>query len=168
MSSYYVAAGQQRKGPYTLDELRGQGLGPDVLVWTEGMGDWQPASSVSELAPLFGPPVPPGPGFPPPPAPPSMQYASSMTGVPPYNQADVNSKKVMAGVMGILFGGLGIHKFVLGFSGTGAIMLCVTVLSCGLAGMVMGPIGLIEGIIYLTKSDQEFYRLYMVEKKQWF
>jgi TM2 domain-containing membrane protein YozV len=168
VSSYYFAAGNDRKGPFTLEELRGQGVRPEMLVWTEGMADWQPASSVPELSPLFGPPVPPGPGFPPPPPPPSMQYASPMTSAPAYNQADVNSKKILAGLMGILFGGLGIHKFVLGFSGTGAIMLCVSVLSCGFGAAVMGPVGLIEGIMYLTKSDADFYQQYIVEKKQWF
>jgi hypothetical protein len=32
----------------------------------------------------------------------------------------------------------------------------------------MGPIGLIEGILYLTKSDEEFYRTYVLGKKEWF
>ncbi|MFI5381010.1 MAG: TM2 domain-containing protein [Tepidisphaerales bacterium] len=91
-----------------------------------------------------------------------------MPGAPPYNQQDVSSKKVMAGIMGIFLGGLGIHKFVLGFTGTGVLMLCLSLLTCGFGAMVMGPIGLIEGIIYLTKTDEEFYRFYIVEKKQWF
>jgi hypothetical protein len=47
-------------------------------------------------------------------------------------------------------------------------MLLVTVLTCGIGGAVMGLIGLIEGIIYLTKSDEEFYQLYAVDKKGWF
>jgi hypothetical protein len=32
----------------------------------------------------------------------------------------------------------------------------------------MGLIGLIEGIMYLMKSDEEFYQLYAVQKKEWF
>ena len=31
-----------------------------------------------------------------------------------------------------------------------------------------GLVGLIEGIIYLTKSDEEFYNTYQVGKKPWF
>lgn len=78
------------------------------------------------------------------------------------------SKKVAAGICGILLGSLGIHKFVLGFTNAGLIMLLVTILTCFVAAPVMSIIGLIEGIIYLTKSDEEFYQLYAVEKKAWF
>jgi len=77
-------------------------------------------------------------------------------------------KKIAAGICGILIGGLGIHKFVLGLTNAGIIMLLVTVLTCGFGGAVMGIIGLIEGIIYLTKTDEDFYRDYAVNKKAWF
>lgn len=81
---------------------------------------------------------------------------------------DASGKKIAAGVLGILLGSLGIHKFVLGLTTPGLIMLLVTVLTCGIGGAVTGLIGLIEGILYLTKSDQDFYQTYMVEKKSWF
>lgn len=84
------------------------------------------------------------------------------------NPRDFAGKKVAAGVCGILLGSLGIHKFILGLTTPGLIMLLVTLLSCGLGGIVMGPIGLIEGIIYLTKSDEEFYTEYALNKKAWF
>ncbi len=86
--------------------------------------------------------------------------------------SEASSKKIAAGICGILLGALGIHKFVLGYSTEGLIMLLVTLLggiiTCGLTAAVMGIIGLIEGIIYLTKSDEEFYNTYMVSKKGWF
>lgn len=78
------------------------------------------------------------------------------------------SKKIVAGICGILLGGLGVHKFVLGLNTPGIIMLLVTLLTCGVGGAVMGVIGLVEGIIYLTKSDEDFYQAYAVEKKGWF
>jgi TM2 domain-containing membrane protein YozV len=77
-------------------------------------------------------------------------------------------KKIAAGICGILLGSLGIHKFILGLTTPGLIMLLVTLLTCGVGGIVMGVIGLVEGIIYLTKTDDEFYQMYAVEKKGWF
>jgi TM2 domain-containing membrane protein YozV len=77
-------------------------------------------------------------------------------------------KKMVAGICGILVGSLGVHKFILGLTTPGLIMLLVTVLTCFFASPVMGLIGLIEGIMYLMKSDEEFYQLYAVEKKGWF
>lgn len=77
-------------------------------------------------------------------------------------------KKIAAGICGILLGALGIHKFILGYTKEGIIMLLVTVLTLGIAGFIMGLIGLIEGILYLTKSDEEFVATYVNGKKGWF
>ena len=79
--------------------------------------------------------------------------------------------KVAAGLLGILLGSLGIHKFYLGYTSEGIIMLVVTIvgsLLVGLGPVVMGVIGLVEGILYLTKSDEDFYRTYVANKKGWF
>lgn len=84
------------------------------------------------------------------------------------SQQDFVGKKIAAGICGILLGSLGIHKFILGLTQPGIIMLLVTLLTCGFGGFVMGIIGLVEGIIYLTKSDEEFYQLYGVQEKGWF
>ncbi|MGM5629713.1 TM2 domain-containing protein [Apibacter raozihei] len=78
------------------------------------------------------------------------------------------NKKVVSGILAILLGALGIHKFYLGYTKEGLIMLLVSVLSCGIASGVMGIIGLIEGIIYLTKSDEKFYDTYQLNHKGWF
>lgn len=72
--------------------------------------------------------------------------------------------KVVVGIVAILLGGFGIHKFMLGQTVPGIIQLVATIFTCGAAGII----GLIEGIIYLTKSDEEFYQTYVVEKKAWF
>lgn len=77
-------------------------------------------------------------------------------------------KKVIAGICGILLGGLGVHKFILGYTTEGAIMAAVTILTCGFGGAIMGIIGLVEGIIYLTKSDEDFVATYVTNKKGWF
>ena len=87
-------------------------------------------------------------------------------------------KKIAAGICGIVLGGLGIHKFVMGYTQEGVILLSVylvsiilAVVTCGIATpLVLLPsvIGIIEGIIYLTKSDEEFVQTYIVNKKPWF
>jgi TM2 domain-containing membrane protein YozV len=78
--------------------------------------------------------------------------------------ANGENKKVIAGIMAILFGSLGIHKFILGYTKEGIIQIVITFLTCGAAGII----GFIEGIIYLTKSDEEFYNTYQVGKRPWF
>jgi TM2 domain-containing membrane protein YozV len=73
-------------------------------------------------------------------------------------------KKIIAGILGILVGSLGIHKFILGYTTEGIIQIAITIVTCGVGGVV----GLIEGIIYLTKSDEEFVRTYIQNKRGWF
>ncbi len=86
------------------------------------------------------------------------------------------NKKILAGVLAILLGSFGIHKFVLGYTKEGLILLAVTILGYILLIVLIGAlllwitglIGLIEGIIYLTKSNDEFYNTYQVHKRPWF
>ena len=77
-------------------------------------------------------------------------------------------EKVVAGLLGILLGSLGIHKFYLGYTKEGVIMLLVSLLTCGVGAAVMGVIGLIEGILYLTKTDEDFDITYVQNNKGWF
>lgn len=79
--------------------------------------------------------------------------------LPPFE----SSKRTTAGILGILLGGLGIHKFYLGYTNEGIIQIVGTILTCG----ALSILGLVEGIIYLTKSDQEFYWTYVVGRKGW-
>lgn len=83
-----------------------------------------------------------------------------------WNQAThtQENKKVLAGILAIVIGSLGIHKFILGYTQEGIIQIVITFVTCGIGGIVP----LIEGIIYLTKSDEEFYQTYQVGKKGWF
>jgi len=83
-----------------------------------------------------------------------------------------SDKKIAAGICGILLGWLGIHKFLLGYTTEGVIMLLVSliggVLLCGIPSMVMMVIGTVEGIMYLTKTDEEFSNTYITGRKGWF
>lgn len=128
----------------------------------------------------YAPPAGPGPaGYGPPaygPAGygPTVGYGGYQAGgyVAPYNQADAANKKLAAGLCGILLGGFGIHKFILGYTSAGVTYLLISLVggmvTCGATTAVMGIIGLVEGIIYLTKSDQDFYNQYIAQQKQWF
>jgi len=85
---------------------------------------------------------------------------------------NADNKKMLAGILAIVLGAFGVHKFILGYTKEGIIMAVLTVvlmvLTCGTLGWLVGIVGLIEGIIYLTKSDEEFYNTYQAGKKPWF
>ncbi|SEI93983.1 TM2 domain-containing membrane protein YozV [Deinococcus reticulitermitis] len=151
------------------------------------------------------PQMPTGTPVPPPPtdvwnapAPPHSSAGRPLGSVPvpsapvsaPFFSGDVAQKKLIAGLLGILLGSLGIHKFYLGMNNAGLIMLglnlgvwvvawILTLLTIGFGGIILLPlaalisgavglVGLIEGILYLTKSDADFQRDYVIGKRQWF
>jgi len=83
--------------------------------------------------------------------------------------------KTVAGLLAIFLGGFGIHKFYLGYTTPGLVYLLVNTIGFSVTWMlvflpniVLGVIALIEGIIYLTKSDEDFEQTYVVGKKLWF
>ncbi len=177
--NYHLSMGGGQKGPFPTDQLLAQGLRPDTLVWADGMPAWARADQVPELRPLlaaaapeFGAPQPPSFAQPP--------FAGSPYGQPggfvpnpyqpgyPASSAPTDSNKIAAGICGLFLGAFGVHKFILGLNQAGTIMLLATLLTCGIAYPIMHIIGIVEGIIYLTKSDGEFYQLYIVQKKEWF
>ena len=76
--------------------------------------------------------------------------------------------RVAAGLLGIFVGSLGIHKFYLGYNKEGIITLVISLATCGAGAAVMSVIGLIEGIIYLTKTEEDFQYTYVDGYKGWF
>jgi len=92
---------------------------------------------------------------------------------PPYSQ---DNKRVLTGVLAIILGSIGVHKFVLGYNNEGFIILIATVIGYATLCIFIGAfiltatslLGLIEGIIYLTKTDADFYETYQKNKKPWF
>jgi len=148
-----VGVDGQQYGPVNAEEIRrwiaDKRANAQTLVQAEGGPEWKPLISFSE-------------------------FASELKAVPPLIAPPLSavasraSNKIPAGICGILLGSFGIHKFILGYTGAGLIMLLVTILTCGIAGVVLHIIGLIEGIIYLCKSDEEFVRTYVDGRKEWF
>ena len=114
---------------------------------------------------------------------PAVPYAGSFAG------GDVAQRKLIAGLLAIFLGSLGVHKFYLGMNRPGALVLglnvgawvlaillgivtlavgfIVTLPLASLLSFALGVLGLVEGIIYLTKTDEAFGREYLIGKKAW-
>ena len=141
-------------GPVALEQLRqwiAEGrVNAQTLVQTEGNAEWKALANYPELLPAVPPPV---------------------THIAPPKPPSADAK-IAAGLCGILLGGFGIHKFVLGYTNEGVTMLLITILggivTCGMAAIVMQVIGFVEGIIYLTMPDETFVATYLTSKKGWF
>jgi TM2 domain-containing membrane protein YozV len=81
------------------------------------------------------------------------------------------SKKIAAALFAFFLGVFGAHKFYLGYTKQGVIMLLVFLFGfilLGLPSMVIGVIAFVEFILYLVKSDDEFEQMYVVGHKPWF
>jgi TM2 domain-containing membrane protein YozV len=125
-----------------------------TLAVLEGTQEWKPLSEFPDFANALGGALPPST------TPPLLS--------PPGTYDPRASSKIPAGICGILLGPFGVHKFILGYTGAGLIMLLVTVLTCFMAWPIVHLIGLVEGIIYLAKSDSEFVRTYVEGRREWF
>lgn len=81
-----------------------------------------------------------------------------------------SKSKLAAGLLALFLGSLGIHKFYLGYTTAGVIMLLVSLLGALIVvgPVVMGLIAFIEAIVYLTKTDEQFYLTYVVGDRPWF
>jgi TM2 domain-containing membrane protein YozV len=145
----------QQYGPVAAEQIRrwlGENrLNAQTLAQLEGASEWKPLVSFPEFEANVKAP-PPGIAMAPP-----LPVAHPRAG-----------SKIAAGICGILLGALGIHKFILGYTGAGLIMLLVSLLTCFIAWPIMHLIGLIEGIIYLTKSDADFVKTYVDGRREWF
>ncbi|MGY4026464.1 TM2 domain-containing protein [Aeromonas rivuli] len=83
----------------------------------------------------------------------------------------VGSKKVAAALFAFFLGAFGAHKFYLGYTKQGVIMLLIFLFGfilLGFPSMVIGIIAFVEFVIYLSKSDEEFEQTYVIDKKVWF
>lgn len=104
----------------------------------------RPGGAAAPGLPVPYPPLPPKPP------------ANAAHARPVGSAFDANSgtrSRVAAGLLGIFFGGFGVHRFYLGYTGVGLLMLLLSVIGGGLTvGYTCGLVGLwgfIEGIICL-------------------
>jgi TM2 domain-containing membrane protein YozV len=164
-----------------MDAGAGSGLlEAETPVWREGLPGWTPIAEIAEFVnyfpaerrqdarlrmPTLLPPLPiaaaQAPVAPPPSAQPQQQFAPPPQPMAPYPVVPppagyiVNmppKSKLAAGLLGIFLGAFGIHRFYLGYTTIGIVMLLITVLSIGMLSPITGLWGLIEGILCLTGS----------------
>jgi len=69
--------------------------------------------------------------------------------VPPVQVVYQHKSKILAGLLGIFLGSLGIHNFYLGYNNKAVVQLILGICSCG---SISGLWGLIEGIMILAGS----------------
>lgn len=121
-----LGADRREYGPVTAEHLQqwiDQGrANATTLAQAEGSTEWRPLGSFPEFS--FAP-----------------QQAA-----PPL--LDDRKSRLVAGLLGILLGGLGVHRFYLGYIGIGILQIVLTVVTCGWAWIW----GFIEGILILTGS----------------
>ena len=79
--------------------------------------------------------------------------------------------KWVAALAAFIVGGLGIHKFYLGKNTAGFIMLTVFlggILLAAIPTIIMSLVAFVECVIYVVKSEQQFYDDYVVGDRAWF
>lgn len=84
---------------------------------------------------------------------------------------EVDSKKLIAALFAFFLGSFGAHKFYLGYTKQGVIMLLVFLFGfilLGLPSLVISIIAFVEFVLYLVKSDEEFEKTYISGDKPWF
>ena len=85
---------------------------------------------------------------------------------------ELKSRRTTIGILAIIFGFLGVHKFMLGYKREGFILLVISIIggiiTCGIAIIVTDIIGIIEGIMILNKTPMQFKKTYIDRKTFWF
>lgn len=138
------------------------GYGVPGAPFPPGFG---PQATPPGMSPGFDPRVgmdprqlPPGYG------PPGGMYPQPPYGYPPV-MTEPPKQKSTAGILAILLGSLGVHFFYLGQKTWGLVFLLGTLLSCGMGALITTPVSIIQGILYLCATDEDFHYKYVVQKR---
>lgn len=141
MSKWHIIYNGQQIGPMSEEQLSSYPLTPQTKVWCEGMAQWQPLYTIPELM---------------------GKISQSGPGVPPNPNANTTGKdKVVAGILALLLGGLGIHYFYCGKVSGGFISILLNFVTCGLWSIVV----FIQAIMILVMPQEEFEQKYVLTDK---
>lgn len=130
---YYLFLNGQKIGPMTAHQLFAYDVNPNVSVSCDGI-NWNPLYTYPELMEIY------------------HNQPAATGGV-----SDINSKKILCGIMAILFGTLGVQYFICGKTTAGIITILLSLVTCG----AWEVITFIQGILMLCMSDADFKRKYI-------
>ena len=133
--TYFISINGRTIGPMSAHQLFVYNPTPQTMVSTDGL-NWQPLYAFPDLMQIY-----------------SQEY-------PRYNamrDAEVDSKRILCGIMAMIFGTLGVQYFILGKIGGGFITILLSIITCGLWEVVT----FIQGILMLCMSDSDFRRKYI-------
>ena len=131
---YYLTINGSTVGPMNEHQLFAYPLTTDTPVSKDG-GEWKPLYAYPELMEIY-----------------------NSRGKTMVMNTDVNSKKILCGIMAIILGGLGVQYFCMGNKvGAGFLTILLTIITCGLWEIVT----LVQGISMLCMSDEYFKRKYL-------
>jgi len=149
MARWYLLRAGQANGPYeeeqVRDWIRTNQIAADEKLCREGDQNWMSLDMIPEFAADRSGQAPAGQPVAGP-APAAMPAGAN----PPKD-------KTTAGILALLLGWLGVHHFYLGNTTTGIIYLVISLCSGTSIGWILG---IVDGIIYLTKPDDQFQRNY--------
>lgn len=129
---YFLAINGQVIGPMSAHQVFAYNVNANTSVSTDGTS-WTPLYTHPEL----------------------MEIMRTRT---PQNEAmQTDSKRILCGIMAMLFGCLGVQYFIVGKVGAGFITILLSLVTCGAWEIIT----FIQGIMMLCMSDAEFQRKYV-------
>lgn len=138
---YYIIYNGQQVGPMQPQQLIYYGLNPQSDVRMEGSSEWVKAFTIPALMEIM-----PGNNPTPPP------YSDSIT-----SDGTSGKSRLAAGLFAIFLGYLGVQYFYVGKVSGGIICILLTLITCGMWEIM----SLIQGIMMITMSQDEFERKYV-------
>lgn len=131
---YKININNQIIGPMTIEQLMAYPLNMYTPVMSETSTMWAPLYQYPELMDAC------------------RQYGKVLS-----QDSELSNKKILCGIMAILFGTLGIQYFICGKVSGGLLTILISLVTCGAWGIVT----LIQGIMMLCMDESEFNRKYI-------
>lgn len=85
----------------------------------------------------------------------------SQTTTMPQPRPAPEKDRIVAGILAILLGCLGIQYFYCGKNSAGVICILISLLSCGIGAAVLELLTIIQGVLMLTGTQEAFMEKYV-------